>query len=75
MLGSVWKNGIPLEVIDIAYRPIQKKIGERLGGQTKLRMAQQKMVRKVAGFIPYMPSFFGTITWYPINDMTDCVDL
>jgi len=44
VLGSVWKTGIPLEVVDIAYRPIQKKIATQLGGQTRLRMAEKKMV-------------------------------
>lgn len=44
VLGSVWKNGIPLEVVDTAYRPIQTKIAKRLGGQAKLRMAHKKMV-------------------------------
>ncbi|KAJ3244601.1 hypothetical protein HDU78_010707 [Chytriomyces hyalinus] len=37
-LGVQWTKGIPVEVIPMAYVPIQKKI-ESLGGTSKLRMA------------------------------------
>jgi ribose 5-phosphate isomerase len=43
-LGTTWKQGIPLEVIDIAYRPIQLQIVELLGGSAQLRMGKSKMV-------------------------------
>ncbi|XP_060597315.1 ribose-5-phosphate isomerase-like [Ruditapes philippinarum] len=42
-LGTTWKQGIPLEVIDIAYRPIQLQIVELLGGSAQLRMGKSKM--------------------------------
>jgi len=40
-LGENWKNGIPIEVIPMAYTPIMKKM-ELLGGKPKLRMAKAK---------------------------------
>ncbi|MFX0057604.1 MAG: ribose 5-phosphate isomerase A [Candidatus Hodarchaeota archaeon] len=41
-LGENWKNGVPIEVIPISYIPVMKKL-ERLGGKSKLRMAQTKV--------------------------------
>ncbi len=41
MLGEQWKNGVPIEVIPIAYLPLMKKI-DKLGGKCVLRMAQAK---------------------------------
>lgn len=40
-LGEKWKNGVPIEVIPMAYVPIMKKI-ENMGGIPKLRMAKSK---------------------------------
>jgi ribose 5-phosphate isomerase A len=40
-LGEKWKEGVPIEVIPIAYVPIMNKIQD-LGGKPKLRMAQAK---------------------------------
>jgi ribose 5-phosphate isomerase A len=40
-LGTIWKKGVPVEVIPMAYFPIMKKL-EKLGGNPKLRMAQSK---------------------------------
>lgn len=40
-LGENWKNGVPVEVIPIAYIPIMNKL-KKLGGIPKLRMAQAK---------------------------------
>ena len=40
-LGQNWKNGVPIEVIPMAYFPIMKKL-KKLGGIPKLRMAQSK---------------------------------
>lgn len=40
-LGINWKNGIPIEVIPMAYFPIIKKL-KNLGGNPILRMAQSK---------------------------------
>ena len=41
-LGENWKNGVPIEVIPMAYFPIAKKLG-KLGGKPILRMAKAKM--------------------------------
>jgi ribose 5-phosphate isomerase A len=40
-LGEKWKNGIPIEVIPMAYVPLMKKL-EKLGGTPNLRMAKAK---------------------------------
>jgi len=40
-LGENWKEGVPIEVIPMAYVPIMKKL-EKLGGKPTLRMAQAK---------------------------------
>ncbi|XP_052772574.1 ribose-5-phosphate isomerase-like [Mya arenaria] len=42
-LGTTWKKGVPLEVVDLAYRPVQIHIERLLGGSAKLRLATQKM--------------------------------
>ena len=41
-LGENWNEGVPIEVIPMAYSPIMKKL-EKLGGKPILRMAQSKM--------------------------------
>jgi len=41
-LGENWKNGVPIEVIPMAYFPIAKKLG-KLGGKPILRMAKAKL--------------------------------
>ena len=43
-LGTSWKQGIPIEVIPSAYRPVQLKLESMLGGQANLRMAVKKCV-------------------------------
>lgn len=40
-LGEKWKNGIPIEVIPLAYIPIIEKL-KKMGATPKLRMAQAK---------------------------------
>ena len=40
-LGQVWKKGVPVEVIPLAYVPVMKKLAA-LGGKPTLRMAQAK---------------------------------
>lgn len=42
-LGTFWKQGVPLEVIPLAYRPVQIQIENKFGGCAKLRMASRKM--------------------------------
>ncbi|CAG5113388.1 Oidioi.mRNA.OKI2018_I69.chr2.g7499.t1.cds [Oikopleura dioica] len=41
-LGQQWKKGVPIEVLPLAYRPVQKEIESRFGGVAKLRMAKAK---------------------------------
>lgn len=40
-LGTSWKY-VPIEVLDLAYKPVQKNIEAQLGGQAVLRMAKAK---------------------------------
>lgn len=42
-LGEQYKKGVPIEVVPMAYRPLQQKIEETFGGSTVLRMAVAKM--------------------------------
>lgn len=42
-LGTTWKQGVPLEILDIAYRPVQLQISKLLGGKAVLRMGKNKM--------------------------------
>jgi ribose 5-phosphate isomerase A len=44
VLGTTYKKGIPIEVIPMAYKPVQMKIQDLYGGEVILRMAQQKAV-------------------------------
>lgn len=41
-LGTKWTKGIPIEVIPMAYKPVQRKIKEKFGGEAVLRMAKAK---------------------------------
>ncbi|XP_064600461.1 ribose-5-phosphate isomerase-like [Liolophura sinensis] len=41
-LGERWDRGIPIEVIPMAYRPLQMKIEQSFGGKAALRMAARK---------------------------------
>ncbi|XP_041354121.1 ribose-5-phosphate isomerase-like [Gigantopelta aegis] len=41
-LGTVWKKGIPIEVIPMGYKPVQLKIQKDLGGKAELRLAKMK---------------------------------
>ena len=43
-LGTSWKQGVPVEVIPSAYKPVQLKLESMLGGQANLRMAVKKCV-------------------------------
>ncbi|CAL1539447.1 unnamed protein product [Lymnaea stagnalis] len=42
VLGTTWKKGIPIEILPMAYKPLQLKIMELLGGNAQLRMAARK---------------------------------
>lgn len=41
-LGDQWKKGVPIEVIPMSYKLVQKTIESRLGGSAELRMAKAK---------------------------------
>ena len=41
-LGTTWTKGVPIEVLPMAYRPVQLKIEQIFGGEAKLRMASNK---------------------------------
>jgi len=41
-LGEQWSKGVPIEVVPMAYRPVQIKIESQLGGQAILRQAKAK---------------------------------
>jgi len=43
-LGQKWKKGVPIEVIPMAYKPIQVKIQTKYGGEAVLRMSADKAV-------------------------------
>jgi len=43
-LGQKWKKGVPIEVIPMAYKPIQGKIHTKYGGEAILRMSANKAV-------------------------------
>ena len=41
-LGTSWKKGVPIEVLPLAYKLIQKTIQKKFGGTPNLRMATAK---------------------------------
>ncbi|XP_066976508.1 ribose-5-phosphate isomerase [Macrobrachium rosenbergii] len=41
-LGEQWKKGVPIEVVPMAYRPVQMKLESLLGGEAVLREAKAK---------------------------------
>ena len=41
-LGTSWKKGVPIEVLPLAYKPIQITIQKKFGGVAHLRMAKAK---------------------------------
>ncbi|KAF6779653.1 hypothetical protein AHF37_00721 [Paragonimus kellicotti] len=43
-LGTQWTKGLPIEVVPMAFRPVQMWVEERLGGKAILRPAGTKMV-------------------------------
>ena len=47
-LGTVWRNGVPIEVIPMAVEPISLKM-RRMGGNPTLRMAISKAGPVVSG--------------------------
>lgn len=41
-LGEQWTKGVPIEVVPMAYRPVQLKIESQFGGKAVLRQAKAK---------------------------------
>ncbi|KAI6648850.1 Ribose-5-phosphate isomerase [Oopsacas minuta] len=41
-LGTTWMKGLPIEVLPLAYKPIQQTIEKKYGGNAVLRIAQKK---------------------------------
>ena len=41
-LGENWKKGVPIEVVPMAWKPVQSKIEKLIGGAAPLRMAVNK---------------------------------
>ena len=41
-LGENWKKGVPIEVVPMAWKPVQSKIEKLFGGTAPLRMAVNK---------------------------------
>ncbi|KAK7508585.1 hypothetical protein BaRGS_00000151 [Batillaria attramentaria] len=74
-LGTYWKKGVPIEVVPMAYRPVQLKIQQQLGGKTELRMAHRKagpIVTDNGNFIiDWM--FDGTPDWVEADRKLHCI--
>ena len=52
-LGTAWKKGVPIEVVPMAWKPVELQL-KAMGGTPKLRMASQKagpVVTDNGGFI------------------------
>ncbi|CAG2066923.1 unnamed protein product [Timema podura] len=41
-LGQRYTKGVPIEVLPLAYVPVQRKIEDLFGGRAELRMAKMK---------------------------------
>jgi len=68
-LGTTWLKGIPIEVLPMAYKPVQLKIAQLLGGKANLRMASQKagpVVTDNGNFIIDWV-FEGANDWYSVE--------
>ncbi|KAL2725223.1 ribose-5-phosphate isomerase [Vespula squamosa] len=64
-LGQQYKQGIPIEVVPMAYVPIQQKIEDNYGGDVKIRMA----VAKVGPVITDNGNFI--LDWHFPQDLSD----
>lgn len=51
--GENYKKGIPIEVVPMAYVPIQRKIENKFGGTVKLRIAVAKAVNIYFHYLDY----------------------
>lgn len=69
-LGDQWKRGIPIEVIPMSYKVVQKTIEKRLGGTAELRMAKAKagpLVTDNSNFIIDWKFTSNSTNWSEIN--------
>ncbi|XP_042861493.1 ribose-5-phosphate isomerase-like [Penaeus japonicus] len=69
VLGEQWSKGVPIEVVPMAYRPVQLKIESTLGGKALLRQAKSKagpVVTDNGNFILDWV-FDGKQTWSEVN--------
>ncbi|KAJ8963800.1 hypothetical protein NQ314_005381 [Rhamnusium bicolor] len=69
-LGDQYKKGIPIEVVPMAYVPIQNKIEKEYGGKVELRMAVSKagpVVTDNGNFILDWKEFKQDVNWNQIN--------
>ncbi|XP_054712343.1 LOW QUALITY PROTEIN: ribose-5-phosphate isomerase-like [Uloborus diversus] len=74
-LGENWKQGIPIEVIPMAYAPIKKRL-EEMGGSAVLRMAKAKagpVVTDNGNFLlDWKFNFPSTYDWKCIDEKITC---
>ncbi|XP_020283310.1 ribose-5-phosphate isomerase isoform X2 [Pseudomyrmex gracilis] len=72
-LGEQYKNGIPIEVVPMAYVPIQHRIENMFGGTAKVRMALAKagpVVTDNGNFILdwHFPEDTHLVNWKQVNE-------
>ncbi|PVD39431.1 hypothetical protein C0Q70_02061 [Pomacea canaliculata] len=77
VLGRYWNKGIPIEVVPMAYCPVQLKIQQQLGGKAVLRMAHRKagpIVTDNGNFIlDWMFSSEPTPEWIEADRKLHCI--
>ncbi|XP_012283374.1 ribose-5-phosphate isomerase [Orussus abietinus] len=64
-LGEQYKKGIPIEVVPMAYVPVQRKIEDNYGGSAKIRMA----VAKAGPVVTDSGNFI--LDWHFPHDISD----
>ncbi|KAK7110226.1 ribose-5-phosphate isomerase-like [Littorina saxatilis] len=74
-LGTYWKKGVPIEVVPMAYRPVQLKIQKHLGGVVELRMAHKKAGPIVTDNGNFLIDwcFDGTPDWLEVDRKLQCI--
>lgn len=69
-LGDQYKKGIPIEVVPLAYVPVQNKIKELYGGEAVLRMAVAKagpVITDNGNFIVDWKDYPQDMDWESVN--------